>query len=236
MVGARRRARACGSLTGLTTLALIHEEDAGPGVFADVATELEPRSFALGTPPEHPPGHYDAVIVLGGGMHVDQEAEHPWLTSEKAFIAELLERRVPTLGVCLGAQLVAEVAGAAVGPLPGGAEIGWHEVSIDAPDPLLGDAPRLRAFEWHSYGFQTPPGATELARNGAGSQAFRLNDAWGIQFHAEVTAEIVAGWVRDYGPEAGVDAEALRVETAAEIARWNAFGRELCSRFVALAS
>lgn len=211
---------------GLSVLVLIHQEDAGPGVFAGDFV-VEPRSAS-----------HDAVIVLGGDANVDDDL--PWLDEEKQLIGELIRSRVPLLGVCLGAQLIADVAGAAVGPLADGAEVGWHEVvRTGASDPLFDPLPsRFRAFQWHGYGFATPPGAVELAHGARGAQAFRLADApaWGIQFHAEVTAETVAGWIRDYGADAGIDGAALAAETDREIVRWNDLGRGLCERFLAMAS
>jgi GMP synthase (glutamine-hydrolysing) len=164
-------------------------------------------------------GSYDAVIVFGGEANVDDD--YGWLREEKEWIAGLLDRGTPLLGVCLGAQLIAEVAGARVEPLPA-PEVGWHDV----------DGVGL-AFEWHRYGFESaPPGSTELARNEVGCQAFRLGSAYAIQYHAEVDEPTVMGWIRDYGPEAGVDAEALAAQTRREIARWNGYGRSLCERFL----
>jgi GMP synthase-like glutamine amidotransferase len=219
-------------------------------VFADAlaASEARPEqaSLALGPPPQLPLAAYGAAIVLGGDANVDEQEQHPWLAAEKQLIGELLALRTPLLGVCLGAQLVADVAGAEVGPLAGGAEIGWHEVERvgDGDDPLLRTAPeRLRAFQWHGYGFSTPPGATELARGPRGPQAFRLGDApaWGIQFHAEVDAGTVERWIADYGSSeearaVGVVPDRLAAETAAEIGRWNDFGRGLCARFLEAAA
>src|SRR5690242_3068770 len=161
-------------------LSLIHEADAPTGVFADViagaGAELEEASIALGTRPSRPPAEYDAVLVMGGGMHVDQADEHPWLGEAKALIGNLIEARVPLLGVCLGSQLVAEAAGAEVGPLPGGPEIGWHEVELTSAaehDPVMSALPsRFSAFQWHSYGaFTAPPDSATLAANSAGLQA-----------------------------------------------------------------
>src|SRR4051794_13177438 len=163
-------------------------------------------------------------MIFGGEANVDQEDAHPWLIEEKALVRDLLEHGTPLLGVCLGAQLIAEVAGARVERLPR-PEIGWHEVGCAGGDSLL-------AFEWHRYGFaEAPPGAVELARNEVGCQAFRLGSALGIQFHAEVDEQTVRGWIRDYGPDDGVDAEALAAQTAREIGRWNEYGRRLCQRF-----
>jgi GMP synthase (glutamine-hydrolysing) len=211
----------------VTVLALIHDEDAGPGVFSGYD---EVASLSVGRPPRS--DAYDAVIVFGGDANVDEEDEHPWLVEEKAYIGDLLDRGTPLLGVCLGAQLIAEVAGADVRRLDV-PEIGWHEISGSGG---LVPAQRFLAFEWHRYGFvDAPPGASELARNDVGCQAFRLGNAWGIQFHAEVDEPTVLGWIRDYGPEEGVDAHALAAETAANIAAWNEFGRALCRRFLATA-
>ena len=163
------------------------------------------------------------MIVLGGEANVDDD--YDWIADEKAWIGDLLERGTPLLGVCLGAQLIAEVAGARVERLPE-PEVGWH--------PVEGVG---LAFEWHCYGFDSaPPGATELTRNEAGCQSFRLGNAVAIQFHAEVDEPTVMGWIRDYGPGVGVDAEALAAETKREIGRWNEFGRSLCERFLSSAS
>jgi GMP synthase-like glutamine amidotransferase len=161
-------------------------------------------------------------MIFGGEANVDDD--YAWLAEEKAWIRGLIECGTPLLGVCLGAQLIADVAGARVERLPE-PEIGWHEVEGAG-----------LAFEWHRYGFDSaPPGAAELARNEVGCQAFRLDNALGIQFHAEVDEPTVLGWIRDYGPEAGVDGEALAAQTRREIGRWNAFGRDLCARWLATA-
>jgi GMP synthase (glutamine-hydrolysing) len=158
-------------------------------------------------------------MVFGGEANVDDD--YDWLREEKEWIAELLERGTPLLGVCLGAQLIAEVAGAKVERLDR-PEVGWHEVEGVG-----------LAFEWHRYGFEhAPPGATELARNQAGCQSFELGNVLAIQFHAEVDEPTVMGWIRDYGPEVGVDAEALSAQTRREIARWNDYGRRLCEGFL----
>jgi GMP synthase-like glutamine amidotransferase len=189
-----------------------------------------------------PPDGADAVMVFGGAMNVDQEDAHPWLRPEKEFLRDLVERRTPVLGVCLGAQLLAEAAGAeprrASQP-----EIGWLEIERTADaadDPLLGPLPhRFEGFQWHSYEAPLPPGAVLLARSPVCVQAYRLADGtgWGIQFHAEVTREGVGLWLDDYrsDPDAvriGIDPEALRDETERKIGAWNETGRTLCARFL----
>jgi GMP synthase (glutamine-hydrolysing) len=194
----------------------------------------------VGQPPREP-HDYDAVLVFGGAMHADQEERHPFLREEKALLAELLERGVPLMGVCLGAQLLAEAAGAPV-RRASRPEIGWHQVEVTAAgaaDPLLAPlAPRFEAFQWHSYECPLPPGATPLARSDVCLQAYRVGAAaWGIQFHAEVTREDAKAWIDDYRSDEdavriGLDPGALREQTRGAIPRWNQAGRALCGRFL----
>jgi GMP synthase (glutamine-hydrolysing) len=226
-------------------LAIIHQRDAGPGVFADAirarGVELESWLVAEQASPSREPGDYDAVLSLGGAMHTDHEDRLPWLRREKALLAELLERGVPLLGVCLGAQLLAEAAGAPA-RRASEPEIGWYEVEVApeaADDPLMAPlAPRFEAFEWHSYEFPLPPGATPLATSASCLQAYRLDDsAWGIQFHAEVSMNEVEAWIGDYRSDEdairiGLDPEELRRRSEGAIGRWNEIGRGLCGRFV----
>jgi GMP synthase (glutamine-hydrolysing) len=222
-------------------LALVHEDHVPPGTFAGVVTEqghrLDVRSFALANPPGDA-GGYGAAIVFGGSMQVDQDGAHPWLAGERAYVRELVDRGVPTLAVCLGAQLLAQVAGAEVGPaaVP---EVGWYPVELTADgrdDPVLGPAgARFAAYQGHSYGFGAPPGAVALARGpGDQLQAYRLGDAaWGVQFHPEVTWPIVDRWIAEHARDGEVDDEqALRAETRASLPGWMDFGRALCARFL----
>ena len=233
----------------MRALAIVHQRDAGPGVFADAfrsrGVELDWWLRAEAESPPRLPSDYDAVLTFGGAMHADHDDRHPWLQEEKALLSDLLERGVPLLGVCLGAQLLAEAAGAP--PRPASQpEIGWHEVEVTADgelDPLLGPlAPRFQAFQWHSYEFPLPPGATPLAHSSVCLQAYRVGDAtWGIQFHAEVTREDVDAWIDDYRSDEdavriGLDPDELRRNTRDAIADWNALGRGLCERFLFEAS
>jgi GMP synthase (glutamine-hydrolysing) len=233
----------------MRALAIVHQSDAGPGVFAEAIREAD---AALDTwlPPEveQPPRDlldYDAVTTLGGAIHPDQDDERPWLAREKAVLSELLEHEVPLLGVCLGAQLIAEAAGSSAsrGPTP---EIGWYEVRTTPEakdDAVLGPlAPSFDALEWHSYQFPLPAGAAPLAHSATCLQAYRVGpSAWGIQFHAEVTLADFESWLDDYrtDPDAvriGIDADELRSRTRRNIDGWNRLGRGLFRRFLAVAS
>lgn len=237
-------ARANDRADAVRVLAIVHQLDAGPGVFADAmrshGVELDLWLFPEEAPPADPRS-YDAVMTFGGAMHADQEHEHPWLADEKALLAELIERRIPLLGMCLGHQLVAEAAGAPArrARTP---EIGWYEVALTAEaedDPVLGGLPRrFDAFQWHSYEAPLPPGATALARSPACLQAYRLEGpAWGIQFHAEVSRADVECWIDEYWTDSdavrlGLDPHQLRERTRAAIVEWNELGRSLCRRFI----
>jgi GMP synthase (glutamine-hydrolysing) len=229
----------------MRALAIVHQRDAGPGVFAEAlearGVELEQWLVAESSEPHSDPRAYEAVITFGGAMHADQEGEHPWLADEKALLRELLDGGTPLLGVCLGSQLLAEAAGGAArrARRP---EIGWVEVEVTpdgAGDPLLAPlAPRFEAFEWHSYEFDLPPRAVPLARSEVCLQAYRVGEvAWGIQFHAEVDANDAEHWLDDYRTDEdavriAIDPDALRAETRAKIGAWNRLGRELCGRFL----
>jgi GMP synthase (glutamine-hydrolysing) len=232
----------------MRVLSLIHGRNAHSGVFGGVVRaaghELDERSFALADPPVDPPQAYQAVMVFGGSMNVHEVHGHPWLRDERDVLERALEDDVPVLGVCLGAQLLASVAGAAVSRAPE-PEIGWYEVEKTpeaADDPLLAELPqRFTAYQWHSYRFDVPRDAVVLATSPVCAQAYRLGEAaWGTQFHAEVTREIVLTWIENYGtdPDAvrvGFDQEAERRRLDAEIARWNELGRTLAGRFLELA-
>jgi GMP synthase (glutamine-hydrolysing) len=180
---------------------------------------------------------YDAVMVFGGSMHPDQDDAFRWLAHEEEFLKDVLAEGVPVFGVCLGAQMLARAAGAAVRPasVP---EIGWLEIGLTAEgvaDPVLGRLPTTATvFEWHHYTFDLPPGGTELARSSSCTQAFRLAElpAWGIQFHAEVTLPMLASWTEEDPDELPMPAAELRAESERIMGRSNAQGRWLADAFL----
>lgn len=231
-----------------SVLALIHQMNAGSGVFGETMRErglgLDERCIPEGADAPDPE-RYTAVLVFGGSANVDEEAGRPWLRAERELLERALALDTPVLGVCLGAQQLAQAAGARVWP-NGAFEIGWHAVHATPEahdDDVLGPLPdTICACEWHAYGFDLPPGATPLYRNDRGLQAFRIGTRqWGIQFHAEVTAATFAFWAsagdgREEALEAGVDLDALEAETAARIGEWNELGRGLCRRFLDVAA
>lgn len=225
----------------MRVLSLIHAADADSGLFGETVRSaghvLDERSYPLGSAPQEPLVAYDAVMVFGGDMNVHEVEAHPWIQAEIADLRAALAGRVPTLGICLGGQLLAAAAGAAVTPVEE-PEIGWYDVELTSEadeDPLFGDLRErssFTAYQWHSYQFALPRGAVPLARSPAGLQAFRVGEvAWGLQFHPEVTIEIVRRWVAEYGSVAG---EPRRVEQELErnITRWNELGEAFCRSFL----
>lgn len=229
----------------MRVLVVEHQEDAGLGVFGPVldagSHEVVVWRPALDAAPG---GGFGAAVVLGGAAHPHQVERFPWLEAEKRLIRALLEQDAPMLGICLGAELVAEGTGAAVGRLEQ-PEIGWFEVvASDAArgDPVFGALPdRFEAFQWHSYAARAPVGAVELAPGAAGPNAFRLGNSWGVQFHPEVTEAIVGAWLDDYESDqgavaAGFDPEPVREQTAGKIEVSAALGEALISAFLSYAS
>jgi GMP synthase (glutamine-hydrolysing) len=230
----------------MRALAIVHQTDAGPGVFADEMAErgVELHEWLLserGTGPQLEIAEYDAVLTFGGAMHADQEDRHPWLRFEKDFLAAMIDDRMPVLAVCLGCQVLAEAAGGSA-RRASEPEIGWHSVEVTEEgkgDPVIGPmAPSFEAFQWHSYESVPPEGAAILASSPVCAQAYQVGEvAWGIQFHAEVTAADAGTWIDDYRSDddavrIGVDPDALRSETSEKIGDWSRLGRELCGRFL----
>lgn len=185
----------------------------------------------------------DGVVVMGGPMSANSEAGFPSREAELSLLAEALRIGIPTLGVCLGAQLLALAGGGTVAPNAYGPEIGWAPIYL-APscgeDQLLsGLPPTFTVLHWHDDSFDVPPGAQLLISSGANPhQAFRIGDvAWGVQFHLEVTAEAVDGFLRAFGADTAAvpgGAEAVRAATAGALAELGPTRDLVCTRFAGL--
>jgi GMP synthase-like glutamine amidotransferase len=208
----------------------------GPGVFADAIQDGGHELVEWQVPLHGAPDRAaDAVIVLGGAMHPDEEERHGWLRPELEYLGSLLERQTPVLGVCLGSQLLARAAGASVfrASEP---EVGWLPVELTeagSSDPVSASLPeRFDAFQWHLYTHDLPDGAVELARSPVCTQAFRLGRAWGVQFHPEVRAGQIESWLAEEADDVA-DPQALSQETRERIGGWNDLGRGLCAAFLA---
>ena len=186
---------------------------------------LEARGFSIQTAeataaefPARAALDADLLIVLGGPIGVYEPEKYPFLLDELKVLRERLAARRPTVGICLGAQLIAAALGARVYPGQNGSEIGWSPLlaTPTTPDwfqPLL--APGLEVLHWHGDTFDLPAGATHLASSEKyKNQAFAVgNFALGLQFHVEVTAPGLERWYVGHTCELGlkkIDVPSLR--------------------------
>jgi GMP synthase (glutamine-hydrolysing) len=219
----------------MKVLALTHGDNVGPGVFADAVGAGGHELVEWPVPSRGAPAAgADAVLVLGGAMHPDEDERHPWLAPELRYLERELERGTPLLGVCLGSQLIARAAGAEV-LRASEPEIGWLPVErteAGEGDPLAQALPeRFDAFQWHHYTHGLPAGALELARSRVCTQAFRLGRAWGVQFHPEVRQTQIESWLAEE-PGDVADPRAFLEASRERIAAWNDLGRRLCVAFL----
>jgi GMP synthase (glutamine-hydrolysing) len=130
------------------------------------------------------------IVIMGGGMNIYEHRDFPWLVDEKRFLAKAVTREKPLLGICLGAQLLADVLGAKVVQNPH-KEVGWWPVRfLDRSTPFDGFPTECPMFHWHGDTFDVPNRARRIAESdGCPNQAFAFGDhIVGLQFHAEVTA------------------------------------------------
>lgn len=152
---------------------------------------------------------FDAWLIMGGPMNVDETERHPYLSAERHLLAELIALDRPVMGICLGAQLIARALGACVYPKRP-KEIGLYTVEITAQgrnDPLfqLMSNPQ-QVFQWHGDTFDLPPGAVQLARSRRfENQAFRLGRrVYAVQFHIEADFRIACQWRHQWADEIAV--------------------------------
>jgi GMP synthase (glutamine-hydrolysing) len=183
-------------------LVLQHIPCEPPGVYEELLLErgASITRVELDEQQPIPDRPFDAVVAMGGPMSVNDEDEHPWLGAEKRLIRETVTAGLPFWGACLGVQLLASALGARV--YPGAApEVGLLPVTLTPEgrdDPVTGVLPPdVLTLQWHGDTFDLPDGATRLAGSSAfENQAFRFRNAYGVQFHLEVTRTMVDEWSR----------------------------------------
>ncbi|MCC7078443.1 MAG: type 1 glutamine amidotransferase [Acidimicrobiia bacterium] len=222
-------------------LVLQHLEQEEPYGIADASRDagldvVVHRTDLAGAPPAVDP--FAGVVVMGGPMSAARDDGFPTRSAEIELLEAALQGGKPVLGVCLGAQLLAVAGGGRVfrdGPL----EIGWGEVDLHAAsgtDPLFGaSASPLPVLHWHGETFTLPEGAVLLASSGLyPNQAFRLGEnAWGLQFHVEITRSAVESFAAAFPEEAAL-APGLLVDADPRPDRVSAAGRPVLDRFAAL--
>lgn len=173
---------------------------------------------------------YDIVIPLGSEL-APYHDHVPWIPKEAELLREVHESGASVLGICFGGQLLARALGGRV-YRAAASEIGWLPVRSSDPD-LVSDGPW---FQWHFDTFDAPPGAEVVADSDVGPQAYVVGQSMGLQFHPEVTPEIMDDWVKTYRHELdqeGVDPDALVEETAAGADEAAARARRLFDSFLA---
>lgn len=187
---------------------------------------------------------YHGVVVLGGPMSVDEEKAHPHLTTELRLLEQAVERQMPVLGICLGAQLLAKALGADV-RANHEKEIGWYDVEPTdegREDPLFEHFETSeKIFQWHGDTFDIPSGAVHLAQASAcTNQAYRYGEnAYGFQFHLEVDPPMIERWLGVPGHREEIEAEQgricpdqIRSDTEQHASRLRELSDETFSRFI----
>jgi GMP synthase (glutamine-hydrolysing) len=222
---------------------IVRNEDPDPG--GTVLQELRGEGLDVRIIDAH---HGDAfpdlsevsgVVLFGGAQHADDVDSHPYLKDEREFAGQATELGVPVLGICLGGQILALAHGAALRPSPA-IEFGYTAISPTAEgrrDPIMsvwqdGD----RVFHWHEDTFDLPEGSTLLLESElVPNQAFRYGEAaWGVQFHPEVTREVIDGWLGiagDTQAKWGKTPDQIRQEGRAHLAAEERRAREMIRRF-----
>jgi GMP synthase (glutamine-hydrolysing) len=187
-------------------------------------------------------GRYHGVIVLGGPMNCDEIKRYPHLAVETEAIRSAIERGMPVLGICLGAQLIARALGAQVRSNHE-KEIGWYDVCptpAGAHDPLFTHfAATEKIFQWHGDTFDIPDGAVHLATSASCiNQAFRYGDnVYALQFHLEVDEPLITRWLHTPAMDrectgSGFEPERIKADTRQHIARSLHLSHLVFDRFV----
>ncbi|MDE9366792.1 type 1 glutamine amidotransferase [Luteipulveratus sp. YIM 133132] len=232
--------------TQQTVLLVQNAEGSGPGRLVEWITEAGLRPVVLradaGEPVPTEPGTHAAVVLLGGGLLPDDDARAPWLEAERTLARTCLRTRTPLLGICLGGQLLAVVAGGRVAADHGKPEKGVTGVHIRADardDPLLGALRgSVPAVESHRDAITAlPQDAVWLASSErCPYQAFRLGAAaWGLQMHPEVHADRIASWDPADVRELGFDPEEVTARARSQSDLLEATWSGVLRRFLVLA-
>jgi GMP synthase (glutamine-hydrolysing) len=224
-----------------------HEPSVPPGSITDVLERSKVEHYVLEAwraPAWPSAGELSALVVMGGTMNVDELDAYPFLRQSRTLMAEALERDIPVMGVCLGAQMMARVLGGDVHrATPRNARFSPLELSSEAAaDPVMAPfATGAEVLQFHEDTFTIPTGAVPLATSAASGlhQAFRHGErAYAIQFHFEVDTAILKEWCRNIGQAAllgdwGISEDDLMTQAARHIDAQHRAGTELFAKFLA---
>lgn len=181
-------------------LCIIHQQTSDPGRIGQLLRakgyQLDIRCPSLQQELPETLDSHDGVVIFGGPMSANDDQTLPFIRTELDWIPVALASGKPFLGICLGAQLLARVLGAAIAPHPQGlVEIGYFPITPTLAGQAYFQAP-LQVYQWHHEGFELPQDAVLLAKGERFThQAFRYGqNAYGLQFHPEVTGEMLRRW------------------------------------------
>ena len=197
----------------MRALILQHEEPTPPGLVTEWlgGYDASVETFRIDADDrEVDPTGYDLIVSLGSEFAAFDDTK-PFVPREASLLQRAVDAEVPVLGLCFGGQMLARVLGGEV-YRSSDSEIGW--LPVQSTDPEM--VPEGPWFQWHFDTFALPPGATLVAETHVGPQAFVMGRSLGLQFHPEVTTDIMTDWVREYRHELdadGVDPDALLEET-----------------------
>jgi GMP synthase-like glutamine amidotransferase len=226
-------------------LVLQHIACEPPGVYEDVLRECGAtlHRIEVDAGDELPDREFDAIVAMGGPMSANDDDRLPWLRAEKELVAGAVRAGTPFWGVCLGVQLLAASLGARVyaGDEP---EVGVLPVELTAEgrrDPVFSALPQaFPSLQWHGDTFDLPRGAVRLAGSPAyPNQAFRFANAYGVQFHLEVSGEMAREWldVPEYANalERTIGSETMLRAIDERVDEMLGLGRALFERWLGLA-
>ncbi|MEV5238448.1 type 1 glutamine amidotransferase [Streptomyces cinnamoneus] len=222
-------------------LVVQNDPNAGAGRLGDWLAEdgldLDLITAYDGAEPPARLGHR-ALLVLGGGYLPDEDERAPWLAPTRALVAQALETGAPVLGICLGGQMLAHVAGGTVRARHGAPETGSTPLALRPEaddDPLFTGLPcRVTAMEQHRDAITTlPPGAVWLVTGEhCPYQAFRVGErAWGVQFHPEAGPDTVRRWDPGMLTAQGLDPQEVWRRATADEPMAAAVWRKVAGRF-----
>jgi len=197
----------------------------GPGTIEDFLLENNINYTVVETSSEELPSveKYDALIIMGGPMSVNETDTYPYISREIELVREFISKGRKVFGICLGAQIIAKALGSKI-YAGTGKEIGWYDIELQEngyKDPLItklathpraGDLrKKFKVFHWHGETFDIPEGALKIAKSELyPNQAFRYGkNAYAFQFHIEVTKEMIYEWLKNEP----VDMDKIREDT-----------------------
>jgi GMP synthase-like glutamine amidotransferase len=216
----------------LRVLILQHEEPTPPGYVTDWLAEHDASVdiFRIDEDDrEIDPTGYDLIVSLGSEFAAFDDTK-PFVPREARLLRRATDADVPVLGLCFGGQMLARALGGEVFRSTQ-SEIGWLPVESQDPDLIPGGP----WFQWHFDSFTLPPEAAIVAESAVGPQAFVAGRSLGLQFHPEVTTQIMGDWVRAYRHELdadGVDPDALLEETKQRATESRRMAWQLFERFL----